>query len=341
MSFQIGSNFRLKAQFPLDEKSVVANITARDALVTGNEAYNGLIVYVISDSTYYSYNGTSWTPLNSANLNFTYVNSARTVTKNTRIGADTLNVGFTILLPTSNLNTGDVIEIIDLNKTFHLRPLIITSAPNAIEGSSEGLTCNVQGANFNLIWVGGGTGWEISVIDNNFSAVGVIESTSSSVIPLLYLEIEENPGFELFDSPDSQNYKIPWNKIQWINNSFATTGVNIDNSKIITYNPINKNIYLRDSGIYNVDLRYSSFNLVDANDFLRARLRSSNTPITGGLADPSAPVPKLPLSAIDSNIPILAAFAQGPIGTSFNGEAMQAGFTTLQITGNTYVVADF
>jgi hypothetical protein len=59
------------------------------------------------------------------------------------------------------------------------------------------------------------------------------------------------------------------------------------------------------------------------------------------LADPSAPVPKLPLSAINSNVPVLASFAQGPIGTSFNGEAMQAGFTTFQITGDTYIVADF
>jgi hypothetical protein len=67
MAFQIGSNFRLRAQLPLDEKSVVADIAARNALVNNNEAYNGLIVYVISDSTYYSYNGTTWSPLNGTN----------------------------------------------------------------------------------------------------------------------------------------------------------------------------------------------------------------------------------------------------------------------------------
>jgi hypothetical protein len=268
---------------------------------------------------------------------FLYVNSATVVTKNTKIAVDTSASSFAITLPTSNLNNGDLIEIIDLNKTFDIRNLIINGT---IEGSLAGLTCDVKGAHFNLIYVGGSTVWELSIIDNNFSKAGVIEQ-EDKVIPLLYLEIEGNSSSELFDSPDSQNYKIPWNRIQWINNSFAATGINIDNSKIITYNPINKNIYLRDSGIYNIDLRYGSFNLVDANDFLRARLRSSNTPITGGLADPSAPSPKLPLSAIDSNIPILASFAQGPIGTSFNGEAMQAGFTTFQITGSTYIVADF
>lgn len=356
MAFQIGSNFRLKSQLPLDEKSVVANIADRNALVTGNEAYNGLIVYVISDGTYYSYNGTSWTPLNltgggggSANLNFTYVNSATTVAKNTRIGADTLNNSFTITLPTSNLNVGDVIEIIDLNKTFNLRPLTITSTPNNIEGSSAGLTCNVQGANFNLIWVGGTTGWEISVIDNNFSAVGILGN--QSVVPLLFLNIQQGNQNELFDSNDANNYKIPWNNVEYVNNEFVTISSTIDNTKYITYNPTTKNLYIREPGIYNVDLRFSSYNLRDATDFLRARLRSWDTEIPGGLAtnspildvafdntDPNNPV-LLPFSAQRPRV--LSAFAQGPIGTTQNGEATCAGFTTFRISSPQYVVADF
>ena len=347
MSFQLASNFSLTSQVPLDNRIVVNNITERNALVTSGKAYTGIIVYVISDSTYYSYNGTVWNSLNSANLNFTYVNSATTVAKNTRIGVDTLNVGFTITLPTSNLNIGDVIEIIDLNKTFHLRPLIITSAPNAIEGSSAGLTCNVQGANFNLIWVGGTTGWEISVIDNNFSTVGFLGQ--SSVVPLIFLNIQQDNANELFDSNDASNYKIPWNNIEYINNEFVTVSSTIDNTKYITYNPTTKNLYIREPGIYNVDLRFSSYNLRDATDFLRARLRSWDTEIPGGLSrnssiqdvgfDNQIPPVLLPFSAQRPRV--LSAFAQGPIGTTQNGEAMCAGFTTFRISSPQYVVADF
>jgi hypothetical protein len=346
MAFQLGSNFELKSQLPLDVRTVVANQTERNNLVPG-QAYAGLIVYVTGENKYYYYNGTSWIELSitggggsggTANLKFQYISSAATATLNTRVGADTTAVGFVLNLPLG-ASIGDVIEIIDINKTFHINNLIIRSLTDLIEGIGfPGLTCDVRGSHFLLIYVGGSTGWEISIIDNNFSTTGLID-TGNTVLPLLYLEIEGSS--DLFDSPDSQNFKIPWNKIEWLNSEYVATGLDIDNSKLITYNPVNKNIYFRDSGIYNIDLRYGSFNLIDSNDFLRARLRSSNNPITGGLADPNTPQPRLPLGQISSNVPVLAAFAQGPIGTSFNGEAMQAGFTTFLITGNTYMTTDF
>lgn len=349
MSFQLPTNFSLTSQIPLDNRIVVNNITERNALVTSGKAYAGIIVYVISDSTFYSYNGTTWSLLN--NLNFIYVTAPSqflpvAVTKNTRIGVDTLNSSVTITLPTSNLNLGDVIEIIDLNKTFHLRNLIITSTQHAIEGSSAGLTCNVQGANFNLIWVGGGTGWGISVIDNNFSKVGVLGQ--SSVIPLIFLNIPLGNNSELFDSNDVSNYKIPWNNVEYFNNQYVTinppgSALIIDSTKYITYNPTTKNLYIREPGVYNVDLRFSSYNLTDSTDFLRARLRSWDSEIPGGLEQIS------PLLDVTLNSPpdgptrprVLAAFAQGPIGTTFNGEAMCAGFTTFRITTPQYIIADF
>ena len=344
MAFQLGSNFKLDAQLPLDVRTVVSNQTERNALVT----YQGLIVYVTSENKYYYYNTSNqWIELNisggggggTANFNFNIITLPTTLTKNTRVAIDTSIGSFSVTLPTSALNVGDCIEIIDYKETFNINNLIIAGAPTVIEGSSAGLTCNIKGAHFLLIWLGNPTGWRISVIDNNFSQAGVITQSENTITPLLYLNIEGSS--ELFDTPDSQNFKIPWNKVEWINSDFVATGVNIDNSKLITYNPVNKNIFFRDSGIYNIDLRYSSFNLIDSSDFLRARLRSSDSPITGGLADPNTPQPRLPLGQISSNVPVLAAFAQGPIGTSFNGEAMQAGFTTFLITGNTYMTTDF
>jgi hypothetical protein len=345
MAFQLGSNFELKQQVPLDTRVVVSNQTERNALVTNNQAYQGLIVYVTSENKYYFYNNSNqWIELNisgggTANFNFSVISSPQTLVKNTRIGADTSSSGFTINLPTTNLVVGDTIEIIDYKKTFNINNLIIAGGSTVIENSSAGLTCNIQGAHFLLIWLGLPNGWRISIIDNNFSTSGV--TASNNVVPLLYLRIQGTS--ELFDSPDSQNYKIPWNRVEWHDEKYVTvTNQNtIDNSKLITYNVTNKNIFIKESGIYNIDLRYSSFNLIDSSDFLRARLRSSSAPITGGLADLNQPLPRLPLGFVDPNSNVLAAFAQGPIGTSFNGEGMQAGFTTFLITGNTYMTTDF
>lgn len=57
MAINLGSNFNLGASLPLDERTVVADTTARDALTA---IYEGMIVYVEADETYYSYDGSSW-----------------------------------------------------------------------------------------------------------------------------------------------------------------------------------------------------------------------------------------------------------------------------------------
>jgi len=51
-SIPLGSNFQLNSQLPLDARTVVADITARDAIPSG-QRYRGLTVYVLSDSTNY------------------------------------------------------------------------------------------------------------------------------------------------------------------------------------------------------------------------------------------------------------------------------------------------
>jgi hypothetical protein len=356
MAFQLGSNFQLDAQLPLDVRTVVSNEIERNSLVTFNKAYAGLIVYVTGENKYYYYNGVSWIELNisggsggTASLNFVYTNSTLNATKNTRIGVDTSISSFIINLPTANLQTGDVIEFIDLGKNFRINNLIIRSQLHNIEGESgnPGLTCNISGAHFLLIFTV--SGWRLSILDNNFQNLGITPANNSSVIPLLFLNIQENNNNELFDSNDVQNYKIPWNNVEYFNTDYADVSSTISSTKFVTYNPVNKNIYFRQPGIYNVDLRYSSYNLRDASDFLRARLRSFDTPIPGGLSQNE---PLLDVGFDNSNPPqilpyteqrprVLAAFAQGPIGTTFNGEAMCAGFTTFRISSAQYVTADF
>jgi hypothetical protein len=63
-AINIGLPFNLGAQVALDNRTVVANIATRDALVTGNRVYQGLIVYVTDQNKYFYYNGTSWIELN-------------------------------------------------------------------------------------------------------------------------------------------------------------------------------------------------------------------------------------------------------------------------------------
>jgi hypothetical protein len=66
MGIQLASSFDMNAALPLDSRSTVANITARDAIASGRR-YEGLIVYVESEQTNYQLVGgitnTDWTEL--------------------------------------------------------------------------------------------------------------------------------------------------------------------------------------------------------------------------------------------------------------------------------------
>ena len=57
---KITTGFDLGAKAPLDHRSVVATIAERDALVTGNLAYAGMIVFVEEDKKTYQYDGAAW-----------------------------------------------------------------------------------------------------------------------------------------------------------------------------------------------------------------------------------------------------------------------------------------
>lgn len=56
MSINVSSNFDLFAQLPLDERTVVIDLTARDAIDAG-QRYEGLMVYVLSDENRYVLRG--------------------------------------------------------------------------------------------------------------------------------------------------------------------------------------------------------------------------------------------------------------------------------------------
>ena len=54
------SGFDLGAKAPVDSRYVVATIADRDAHVTNNRAYEGMLVYVEEDKSIYQYDGSAW-----------------------------------------------------------------------------------------------------------------------------------------------------------------------------------------------------------------------------------------------------------------------------------------
>ncbi len=68
-SIQLGSNFQLNSQLPLDARTVVQDLTARDAIPSG-QRFQGLSVYVVANTTNYQLQGgitnSNWVTLGTA-----------------------------------------------------------------------------------------------------------------------------------------------------------------------------------------------------------------------------------------------------------------------------------
>ena len=60
---RVASSFDLDEKVPLDSRITVATIADRDAHVTENRAYEGMLVYVEADKTLYQYIDSLWKPL--------------------------------------------------------------------------------------------------------------------------------------------------------------------------------------------------------------------------------------------------------------------------------------
>ena len=64
----LASGFDLGAKKPLDSRDIVDTITERDAHVTQNRAYEGMVVYVKENKKVYRYNGEEWIDCTSVNM---------------------------------------------------------------------------------------------------------------------------------------------------------------------------------------------------------------------------------------------------------------------------------
>jgi hypothetical protein len=95
-----------------------------------------------------------------ANINYTVVTTAQTLSNSQNIAADTSGGAFTLTLP-ANPSNGDAVDIFDYSETFDTNPLIIARNGEKIESQEEDLICNVEGAYFTLIYTGADRGWQI------------------------------------------------------------------------------------------------------------------------------------------------------------------------------------
>jgi len=95
-----------------------------------------------------------------ANINYTVVTTAQTLSNSQNIAADTSGGAFTLTLP-ANPSNGDAIDIFDYAGTFDTNNLTIARNGTRIEGLEENLVCNVEGAYFTIIYGGSANGWQI------------------------------------------------------------------------------------------------------------------------------------------------------------------------------------
>ena len=82
------SGFSLGQKAPLDYRYTVATTAERDAHVTNNRAYAGMLVYVEADATIYKYTGTAWVPFGTT--------TATTVTVDPDSAGDIVSTTFTV-----------------------------------------------------------------------------------------------------------------------------------------------------------------------------------------------------------------------------------------------------
>ena len=85
MGIQLGSNFTMNAALPLDDRQTVADLTARNAILSGKR-YEGMLVYVESEQTNYQLVGgildANWTELSGSGGTSSSVSGKELLTNN-------------------------------------------------------------------------------------------------------------------------------------------------------------------------------------------------------------------------------------------------------------------
>ena len=90
------------------------------------------------------------------------VSSAYTAEVNDRILADTTSAAFTVTLPlNSSLLVNDTIQIIDVTSNFGTNAVSLARNGSLIQGASDDLDLDLNGASITIMYTGTTYGWVI------------------------------------------------------------------------------------------------------------------------------------------------------------------------------------
>lgn len=106
------------------------------------------------------------------------------------------------------------------------------------------------------------------IVGYTSEATGEIRTTVRSVLNVPYVEVTRTASAGNQQRINDTEYVMDWNVKNFETNSFSLSG-----------DPSNYNIVLKQTGFYEVEARYSGYDLTQA-DYLLLRLRGSTTPIT-------------------------------------------------------------
>ena len=132
-------------------------------------------------------------------------------------------------------------------------------------------------------------------------------------IPTLQFTVVDPAPFEFQNTINGVESIVQWNDLTMLN------------PNTLSASTINRNIHLREPGVYRVEYRYASYDLRDATDFLRIRLYASSSGIISSAGSAT----------------LLTTIDQGYVGTTENGQAAKAGMYTFRILVPTWMVATF
>ena len=163
---------------------VFSNATSSFQIPTGTTAQRtgavtGLFRFNTTTSSFEGYGATGWGSIGGGGLStFKLVSSTYTANTLDRVAVNTSSGAVTVNLPASPAY-GDIVEFADLNRKFSNNNLTVGRNTKTIEGQSQDLLGDVNGAHFSCVY--DGTTWQI--ITHNTTEVslgGVLSGTSGT-----------------------------------------------------------------------------------------------------------------------------------------------------------------
>jgi hypothetical protein len=141
-----------------------------------------------------------------------------------------------------------------------------------------------------------------------------------------YISYYINNNIGLSNTANGPENVIPWNTFRFENANYPSGDPGPRMISPVFTNSVATNFLTTQAGLYNVEIRYASYDMTNATNFMRIRLYKANTQLnTGSFLF----IPQNLIGTVD----------QGFIGTTGNGEASKQGSLTFRWFPNEYLAA--